>query len=76
MMKHIIFFSFPTYPHDCWGKVLPAQVPEHVRLVSGHLLDAITEAAGSEEPADGDGLEEADPQQAHPGGRIEVHQLE
>ena len=30
----------------------------------------------AEEPADGDGLEEADPEERHPRGRVEVHQLE
>ena len=30
----------------------------------------------AEEPADGDGLEEADPEERHPGCRVEVHQLE
>ena len=30
----------------------------------------------AEEPADGEGLEEADPEERHPRGRVEVHQLE
>ena len=42
----------------------------------GHLLDAVTEPARPEEPPDGDGLEEADPQQGEAGGGVEVHQLE
>ena len=29
--------------HDEGGEVLPAEVPEDVRLVPGHLLDAVTE---------------------------------
>jgi hypothetical protein len=30
----------------------------------------------AEEPADGDGLEEADPEEGHARGGVEVHQLE
>ncbi len=30
----------------------------------------------AEKPADGDGLEEADPEEGHPRGGVEVHQLE
>ena len=65
-----------AYKHNCRRKVLPAEVPELVGLVPGHLLDAVAEPLRAEEPPDGDRLEETDPEQAHAGGRVEVHQLE
>ena len=65
-----------TDQHDRRCEVFPAQEPEHARLSSGHLLHAVAELLRSKEPADGDRLEEADPQEGHAGGRVEVHQLE
>ena len=35
--------------HDEGGEVLPAEVPEDVRLVPGHLLDAVTEPGLTDE---------------------------
>ena len=62
--------------HDGGAQELPAEIEEEGRLVSGHRLDRLPEPLGSEDPGDGDGLPEADPEQGHPAGRVEVHQLE
>ena len=64
------------HQHDGRSKVLPAEEPEHSGPSSGHLLHAVAEPLGAEEPADGDRLEEADPEQGHSGRGVEVHQLE
>ena len=54
--------SHATHPHDGRREEFPAEVPEDVGLVSGHLFDTVAEPPGPEEPADGDRLEEADPE--------------
>ena len=62
--------------HHERGEVLPAEIPEHVGPDAGHLLHAVTEPLGAEHPADGDGLEEAGPEQSHARAAVEIHQLE
>ena len=62
--------------HDSRGEVFPAEIPELVGFVSGHLLNAVAEPLRSEHPADGDSLEEANPEERHAGAGVEVHQLE
>ena len=44
--------------------------------MSRHLLHAVTEPLSPEDPAYGHRLEEANPEQRHPGATVEVHQLE
>ena len=51
--------------HHHWSEVLPAEVPEHVGPVPGHLLHAVAEALRSKDPAYGHRLEEADPEERH-----------
>ena len=65
-----------AYQHDTWCEELPADVPELAGLGASHLFDTVAELLSSEEPSDGDGLEEADPQQRHARGGVKVHQLE
>ena len=69
-------FFLLSHDHDGGREELPAEVPELGGLPAGHLLDAVAEPLGAEEPADGDRLEEADPEKGHAGGRVEVHQVE
>ena len=54
-----------TNHHDEGRKELPAEEPELVGLVAGHLLDAVAELLRAEPPPDGHGLPEAHPQQRH-----------
>lgn len=65
-----------TNHHGSWGKEDPTEVPEAVWPYSHHLVHTFDELVSSEDPWDGDGLEEADPEQAHSWGWVEVHQLE
>merc|ERR1719278_2420819 len=52
--------------HDEGGEVLPAEVPEDVRLVPGHLLNAVTEPLCAKEPPDSNCLKESDPEECEP----------
>jgi hypothetical protein len=50
-----------TYNHDRRGEIDPADVPELVGSDAHHLVDAVAEFVGAEDPGDGDRLEEATP---------------
>lgn len=65
-----------TNHHSSWGKEDPTEVPEAVWPDSHHLVHTVNELVCSEDPWDGDSLEEADPEQAHSWGWVKVHQLE
>jgi hypothetical protein len=52
-----------TYHHYSRSKEDPANVPELVGPDTHHLLNAIYEFLRPEYPRNGDGLEEADPQE-------------
>ena len=65
-----------THHHDDGCEGDPAEVPEVVWPRADHLLDVAGELVGAVEPRHGDRLEEADPEQRHPGRRVEVHNLE
>lgn len=71
---HIFFVV--TYEHDSRSKVFPAKKPEQSWLVSSHLFYTVAKSVGSKKPTDGNCLEEANPQQRHSAGWIEVHKLE
>ena len=62
--------------HHERSEVFPAEIPEHVGSDPGHLLHAVTEPLRSKHPANGDSLEETDPEQRHSRTAIEIHQLE
>ena len=47
-----------------------------MRLVSGHLLYTPGEPVGTKDPPDGDGLEEAAPQDGDAARAVKVHELE
>ena len=64
-----------SYPHHQRCDASPGEGPVHVWLPSGHLLNAGRELGRAEDPADGDGLEEAAPQDGNAAGAVEVHQL-
>ena len=44
--------------------------------MAGHLLYGPPEPLCPEDPGDGDRLPEADPEERHPAGGVEVHELE
>ncbi len=67
---------FASYDHDGRSEEFPAKVPKVVWFSSRHLLDAVAESVGAEEPADGDRLEEHDPHERETRSRVKVHQLE
>ena len=67
--------SILTHHHEGGGQGDPAHEPVVVDPVTDHLLDAVVEPSRPKHPAYGDGLEEDAPEQRHPTGGIEVHQL-
>ena len=48
---------------------------KHLLLESRHLFDTAGESVDPEEPADGDGLKEAAPEQRNTAGPVEIHDL-
>ena len=80
-----------TYHHEGWCQENPTDKPVIINPVSDHVFDAYVEPAdqrfnstplfenllfGSEDPADGDSLEENTPNKREATGRVEIHQLE
>ncbi len=62
--------------HYQGGEDQPTPVPELEWPEANHVLDVVHKLASSIEPGHGHRLEEADPQERHAGGRVEVHDLE
>ena len=54
----------------------PAELPPQQGPVADHVLQTGEEVVGAEHPRDGDGLEEGQPQQRVPTGRVRVQQRE
>ena len=65
-----------AHRHKSWGNPHPAIVEISTNLVSDHGLDALVHPLAPEAPTNSCSLEEHTPEQGHPTGSIEVHQLE
>ena len=74
MGDHSEHFSY-AYGHNEWRDESPGPDPVRAWLVACHLLYACAERGSTEDPADGDRLEEAAPQDGDAAGAVEVHQL-
>jgi hypothetical protein len=65
-----------TYRHNERRNYSPGDDPVQVRLVPGHLLDAVGKLSRAKDPSDGDGLKEAAPKDRDAARAVKVHQLE
>ena len=68
--------SLISHRHDERRDDRPRDRPVRVWPVPRHLFHTTRELPRPKDPADGDGLEEAHPQDGDAAGAVEVHELE
>lgn len=68
--------SAVSYRHDAGSEDGPANGPEFTQTDAHHFVNAVRESLRAEYPRYRNCLKEADEEQTHSAGRVEVHQLE
>jgi len=75
-LSYEVNYERHTHRHEGWCNSHPAIVEISINFVSNHCFNAFIHSFAAKTPTDGSCLKEHTPQQRHPTGCIEVHQLE